>query len=220
MQSDLLGAHAMGVRNVLLVTGDPPKVGDYPDATAVFDVDSIGLANVVSRLNGGVDIGGQPIGQPDRVPYRRRGQPRRAEPRRGAAPLRLQGRGGRRVRDHPAGLRRRRVPRLHRRGSSTHAHPDPGRHHAARERAARRIHGQRSARACACPTRWWSGCAARRPTDELRDEGHGDRPRNSRGDPSAGAAASRSRPRPGPSTWPWGLEPRGTFLPLSQGIVL
>ena len=47
MQSDLLGAHAMGVRNVLLVTGDPPKVGDYPDATAVFDVDSIGLTNVV-----------------------------------------------------------------------------------------------------------------------------------------------------------------------------
>jgi homocysteine S-methyltransferase len=52
----------MGVRNVLLVTGDPPKVGDYPDATAVFDVDAIGLANVVSRLNRGSDIGGQPIG--------------------------------------------------------------------------------------------------------------------------------------------------------------
>jgi methionine synthase I (cobalamin-dependent)/5,10-methylenetetrahydrofolate reductase len=64
MQSDLLGAHSMGVRNVLLVTGDPPKVGDYPDATAVLDVDSIGLANVVSSLNGGSDIGGQPIGSP------------------------------------------------------------------------------------------------------------------------------------------------------------
>lgn len=64
MQSDLLGAHAMGVRNVLLVTGDPPKAGDYPDATAVSDVDSIGLANVVTRLNGGADIGGQPIGNP------------------------------------------------------------------------------------------------------------------------------------------------------------
>jgi methionine synthase I (cobalamin-dependent)/5,10-methylenetetrahydrofolate reductase len=64
MQSDLLGAHSMGVRNVLVVTGDPPKVGDYPDATAVFDVDSIGLANVVARLNGGSDIGGQPIGSP------------------------------------------------------------------------------------------------------------------------------------------------------------
>jgi methionine synthase I (cobalamin-dependent)/5,10-methylenetetrahydrofolate reductase len=63
MQSDLLGAHAMGVRNVLLVTGDPPKIGDYPDATAVNDVDSIGLANLVSSLNAGVDIGGQPIGR-------------------------------------------------------------------------------------------------------------------------------------------------------------
>lgn len=64
MQSDLLGAHSMGVRNVLLVTGDPPKVGDYPDATAPVDVDSIGLANLVSSLNGGSDIGGQPIGSP------------------------------------------------------------------------------------------------------------------------------------------------------------
>lgn len=64
MQSDLLGAHSMGVRNVLLITGDPPNIGDYPDATAVFDVDSIGLTNVVSRLNRGLDIGGQPIGPP------------------------------------------------------------------------------------------------------------------------------------------------------------
>jgi homocysteine S-methyltransferase len=64
MQSDLLGAHSMGVRNVLIITGDPPKVGDYPDATAVFDVDSIGLTNVVARLNRGLDIGGQPIGHP------------------------------------------------------------------------------------------------------------------------------------------------------------
>src|SRR5918995_1572544 len=64
MQSDLLGAHAMGVRNVLIITGDARSVGDYPDATAVFDVDSIGLTNVVSRLNSGVDVGGQPIGTP------------------------------------------------------------------------------------------------------------------------------------------------------------
>ena len=64
MQSDLLGAHSMGIRNVLLVTGDPPHAGDYPDATAVFDVDSIGLTNVVARLNQGMDIGGQPIGMP------------------------------------------------------------------------------------------------------------------------------------------------------------
>jgi len=62
IQSDLLGAHAMGLRNLMLITGDPGRVGDYPDATAVFDVDSIGLTNVVSRLNHGCDIGGQPIG--------------------------------------------------------------------------------------------------------------------------------------------------------------
>jgi homocysteine S-methyltransferase len=64
MQSDLLGAHAMGIRNVLLITGDPPYAGDYPDATAVFDVDSIGLTNVVARLNQGLDIGGGQIGSP------------------------------------------------------------------------------------------------------------------------------------------------------------
>ena len=64
IQSDLLGAHAMGLRNLLLVTGDPWRVGDYPDATAVFDVDSIGLTNVVARLNHGSDVGGQPIGAP------------------------------------------------------------------------------------------------------------------------------------------------------------
>jgi homocysteine S-methyltransferase len=64
IQSDLLGAHAIGLRNLLLVTGDPGRVGDYPDATAIFDVDSIGLTNVVSRLNQGSDVGGQPIGRP------------------------------------------------------------------------------------------------------------------------------------------------------------
>jgi methionine synthase / methylenetetrahydrofolate reductase (NADH) len=64
IQSDLLGAHAMGVRNLMLVTGDPGRVGDYPDATAVFDVDSIGLTNLVARLNHGADVGGQAIGRP------------------------------------------------------------------------------------------------------------------------------------------------------------
>jgi len=64
IQSDLLGAHAMGLRNLLLITGDPGRVGDYPDATAVFDVDSIGLTTVVTRLNHGCDVGGQAIGAP------------------------------------------------------------------------------------------------------------------------------------------------------------
>jgi homocysteine S-methyltransferase len=54
----------MGVRNLMIITGDPPRMGDYPDATAVLDVDSIGLTNVVSRLNRGLDIGGKGIGQP------------------------------------------------------------------------------------------------------------------------------------------------------------
>lgn len=64
MQSDLLGGHGLGLRNVLVITGDPPKLGDYPDATAVFDVDAIGLANMVQRLNHGKDVGGNPIGEP------------------------------------------------------------------------------------------------------------------------------------------------------------
>jgi len=64
MQSDLLGASALGVKNILIITGDPPKMGDYPDATAVFDVDSIGLTNMVNRLNHGLDLGGNPIGKP------------------------------------------------------------------------------------------------------------------------------------------------------------
>ncbi|MFW6202275.1 MAG: bifunctional homocysteine S-methyltransferase/methylenetetrahydrofolate reductase, partial [Gemmatimonadota bacterium] len=64
MLSDLLGAHALGLRNLLLVTGDPPKMGPYPEATAVFDIDSIGLTNLVAHLNQGTDPGGNPIGEP------------------------------------------------------------------------------------------------------------------------------------------------------------
>jgi methionine synthase / methylenetetrahydrofolate reductase (NADH) len=66
MLSDLLGASAMGLRNILLITGDPPKMGPYPDATAVFDIDSIGLTNLVRNLNHGLDPGGNPIGAPTR----------------------------------------------------------------------------------------------------------------------------------------------------------
>ena len=66
MLSDLLGASAVGLRNLLVITGDPPKMGPYPDATAVFDVDSIGLTNLVNNLNHGMDPGGNAIGQPTR----------------------------------------------------------------------------------------------------------------------------------------------------------
>jgi homocysteine S-methyltransferase len=62
IQSDLLGASSIGLHNILCLTGDPPKLGNYPDATAVFDVDSIGLVNIVRRLNYGLDIGSNSIG--------------------------------------------------------------------------------------------------------------------------------------------------------------
>jgi homocysteine S-methyltransferase len=64
MMSDLVGTEALGLRNILLITGDPPKMGPYPDATAVFDIDAIGLTNLVSRLNHGQDLGGNPLGEP------------------------------------------------------------------------------------------------------------------------------------------------------------
>jgi methionine synthase I (cobalamin-dependent)/5,10-methylenetetrahydrofolate reductase len=64
MQSDLLGAWALGLRNILAITGDPPKLGNYPQATAVFDVDAIGLTNIINRLNHGLDLAGNPIGEP------------------------------------------------------------------------------------------------------------------------------------------------------------
>src|SRR5437016_3351302 len=62
MQSELLGAFSTGIHNLICITGDPPKLGNYPDATAVFDVDAIGLVNLVHNLNCGLDIGGNPIG--------------------------------------------------------------------------------------------------------------------------------------------------------------
>ncbi|MDD5011178.1 MAG: bifunctional homocysteine S-methyltransferase/methylenetetrahydrofolate reductase [Phycisphaerae bacterium] len=64
MQSDLLGIQAVDIRNVLIITGDPPKLGEYPDATAVFDLDSIALTKVVSNLNRGIDIAGNSISPP------------------------------------------------------------------------------------------------------------------------------------------------------------
>jgi homocysteine S-methyltransferase len=64
MQADLLGAYALGLRNLLLTTGDPQQMGDYIDVTTVFEVDSIGLTNMVHRLNDGIDVGGKSIGRP------------------------------------------------------------------------------------------------------------------------------------------------------------
>ena len=67
MQSDLLGGYAAGLRNYLIITGDPPKLGDYPESSAVFDVDAIGLVRIVDHLNHGVDIGGNPIVPPTAI---------------------------------------------------------------------------------------------------------------------------------------------------------
>jgi homocysteine S-methyltransferase len=63
LQGDLFGYHALGLRNVLLVTGDPPKVGKYPNVTGVFDVDSIGLTQIVRRFNAGIDMGAEALPQ-------------------------------------------------------------------------------------------------------------------------------------------------------------
>lgn len=62
LQADLLGAHALGLRNVLALTGDPPSLGNYPNSTAVYDVDSVGLIGILKQMNEGADIGGNPIG--------------------------------------------------------------------------------------------------------------------------------------------------------------
>jgi len=64
MHSDLLGCAALGLKNMLLITGDPPKMGPYPEATAVFDIDAIGLTNMVNLMNHGLDLGGNPFGEP------------------------------------------------------------------------------------------------------------------------------------------------------------
>jgi homocysteine S-methyltransferase len=64
LEADLLGAHALGVRNILALTGDPPRVADRPSTTAVWDVDAIGLIEIIRRLNLGEDQAGSPIGQP------------------------------------------------------------------------------------------------------------------------------------------------------------
>jgi homocysteine S-methyltransferase len=62
IQSDLLGSHALGIRNILAVTGDPANIGDYPSATSVFDIDAIGLCRILSRFNDGIDLAGYSVG--------------------------------------------------------------------------------------------------------------------------------------------------------------
>ena len=87
LESELLGAHALGVRDILALTGDPPRIGDLPGATGVWDVDSIGLVEILARLNRGEDAAGSPIGQPADVHDRLRARPdgRRRRHRMGSA---------------------------------------------------------------------------------------------------------------------------------------
>jgi homocysteine S-methyltransferase len=130
IQSELLGAHGLGVRNLICITGDPPRMGAYPDATAVFDVDAIGLVNIVRNLNHGLDIGGNPMGSQTALLIGV-----------GANP---EGGGGRGVRGDAAGVRpgpAGGVLEAHR------AREDPGavRHMAADQLPQRGIHGERTA---------------------------------------------------------------------------
>ena len=141
--------------------------GPYPEATAVFDIDSIGLTNLVSRLNHGLDPGGNPIGAPTALRHRRGGQSRRARSRPRASALRLEGRGGRRVRDHPAGVRpgaARPVPQAGRAVPDS----DRGRHLAAGLAPQRGVPGQRGARRVGARPTSWSGCGARAPGGRTR----------------------------------------------------
>ena len=105
IQSDLLGAYALGLRNVLAITGDPPKLGDYPDATAVYDVDSIGLIRIMDHLNHGCDLAGNLIGPALGDPRRLRRRPEQAGHGEGGPAARGEGQGGRRVHHDAAGLR-------------------------------------------------------------------------------------------------------------------
>ena len=91
IQSDLLGAYALGLRNILAITGDPPKLGDYPDATAVYDVDSIGLIRIMDHLNHGCDLAGQSHRPGARPPRRLRRGSRQAGHRQGGPPPRGEG---------------------------------------------------------------------------------------------------------------------------------
>jgi homocysteine S-methyltransferase len=107
MMSDLLGAARLGLHNLLIITAIRRRWGPYPDATAVFDIDAIGLTNMVNKLNHGVDIGNNPIGKPTAFRSGRR--------KSGAVNLEEEsddsnGRSRRaRIRDHSAGFRYRQL---------------------------------------------------------------------------------------------------------------
>ena len=106
LESELLGAHALGVRNILALTGDPPRVGDYPTGTGVWDVDSIGLIEILTRLNRGEDQAGSPIGHRAVVHHRLRPRPHGPRRRDRVGPPRAQARRRRPPGHDPAAVRR------------------------------------------------------------------------------------------------------------------
>ena len=122
MLSDLLGASAMGLRNLLLITGDPPKMGPYPDATAVFDIDAIGLTNLASRLNHGLDPGGNEIGEPTRFVLGVGVNPAAVDPAHELRRFEWKVEAGAEYRHHPAGVRRGAARTIPRHGAAS-AHP-------------------------------------------------------------------------------------------------
>ena len=170
LQSDLLGAHSMGVRNLLLITGDPPQIGDYPDATAVMDVDSIGLTNMVKRLNDGADIGDQSIGAPTAFHIGVAANPAALDPDEELRRFEHKVKAGAEFAitqlvfdlDQLAT-----VSALDRDLS----HSGAGGDCAARELASRRVSRQRAVRACASPTRSSSVCAAQKRAGRASAEG-------------------------------------------------
>ena len=147
IQSELLGAHAVGIRNLICITGDPPRMGAYPEATAVFDVDAIGLVNIVNNLNHGLDIGGNPMGSQTALLIGVGANP-------GALNLdeeirrfewKVQAR--RRVRGHAAGLRPASCWSASCERIEHFAHSRDRGHLAADQLPQRRVHGERAARA-------------------------------------------------------------------------
>ena len=151
LESELLGAHALGVRNILALTGDPPRIGDYPTGTGVWDVDSIGLVEILARLNRGEDQAGSPIGQRAGVHDRLRPRPDGRRRRDRVGPARAQARRRRPPRDDPAAVRRRPGRGDARRGAAPVRPgrlPGPG---AARRAAAADRRATRSSSTTRCP---------------------------------------------------------------------
>ena len=192
IQSDLLGAHAMGLRNLLLITGDPGprrrlsgrdrrlrRRFDRPDQRRVAAEPRLRRRRPGDR-------------RADRLSHRRVGQPGGLEPRRGAAPVRLQGRGRRRVRPDAADLRRRRRSSAFLKRIEAARLPVVAGDLSVRERAERRVHGQRSAGRARARTRCSSGCGGR-TAGRGRGRGDRDRPGDRRGAAAGACRACRCR---------------------------